>query len=481
MALEARIRELEKATQALDPDAAERARLERAVLAYASAHVQDRPQMPVYQSTPDQGAGLYDSPLSEEPIAIEAALQLLRDHVDRVGVTIGSPGHLAYIPSGALYVPALGDYLAAVSSRYVGLFFAAPGAVRMEHMLLRFFADEIGYPATAAGDLTSGGSIANLEGIVTAREASGLTAKDFARAVVYLSEQTHHAIAKALRIAGLGECQKRYVPLDAQYRMQAAALAAAIAADRQQGFLPWLIVATAGSTDTGAVDPLPAIADLAEQNGLWLHVDGAYGAAFVLCPPGRQILRGLERSDSVVLDPHKGLSIPLGLGALLVKDGAKLQQAHHYSANYLQDAAVADEISPAELSVELSRPFRGLRLWLPMKLAGVAPFRAALEEKLLLARYFHQQIQQIPGFEVGPAPDLSVVTFRYLPARGDANAFNQQLVTAIRDEGKIFLSSTLIDRQFTLRLAILGLRTHLDTIDLALEVLERQAKRLRTT
>jgi glutamate/tyrosine decarboxylase-like PLP-dependent enzyme len=436
---------------------------------------------PVYNISDNERYALYDSPISEEPMDPDAVLELLDRGVNESGVTIGSAGHMAYIPGSNLHASALADYLGAVFNKYSGLSFASPGMVRMERMLLRWVADLVGYPATAAGDLTSGGSIANLVGIVTAREASGLKAKDFGRAVVYLSGQTHHAIDKALRIAGLGESPRRFVPLDERYRMRPEALEEAIENDANAGLYPWLIAASAGTTDTGAVDPLADIADVAGRNDLWLHVDGAYGASFALSGLGGQALRGIERSDSVVVDPHKGLFLPFGSGIVLVREGRHLLDAHHYDASYLQDKDVlasGDEVSPADLSPELTRPSRALRLWLPLKLAGVAPFRAALEEKLLLARYFHEQMMREHGFEVGPPPDLSIVTFRYLPRTGDTNAFNRRLIDAVQRDGRIFISSTMIDGKFTLRLAILSLRTHLETIDMAIDVLREKATRL---
>jgi glutamate/tyrosine decarboxylase-like PLP-dependent enzyme len=239
------------------------------------------------------------------------------------------------------------------------------------------------------------------------------------------------------------------------------------------------VIATAGTTDVGAIDPLGAIADIAGAEGLWLHVDAAYGGAFLLCEEGRRALAGIDRSDSTVIDPHKGLFLPFGSGALLVRSRDRLAAANRYHANYMQDAFRADvELSPADLSPELSRPFRGLRLWLPLKLYGLAPFRAALEEKLLLARHFHERLSALPGWEVGPPPDLSVVTYRYLPARGDADAFNRRLVEAVQGDGRVFISSTQLDGRFTLRLAVLNVRTHLEQVELALEVLEHHARRL---
>jgi glutamate/tyrosine decarboxylase-like PLP-dependent enzyme len=277
----------------------------------------------------------------------------------------------------------------------------------------------------------------------------------------------------------MGGCIKHEVPVDANYRMDAQALEMAIVSDQMAGLTPWLIVAAAGATNTGAVDPLQEISEIAAAHNLWFHVDGAYGALFVLCPEGRATLKGMASSDSLVLDPHKTLFLPYGTGAVLVREGGKLYASQNWRADYMQDIPDdIEEVSPAELSFELTKHFRGLRLWLPLKLFGVAPFRAALSEKVLLARYFHEQIQRVNGFEAGPAPDLSIVTYRFRPPRGDANEFNRRLVKRIQEEGRVFISSTRIDGEFVLRLAVLSFRTHLDDIEEALDVLRSNAERL---
>jgi glutamate/tyrosine decarboxylase-like PLP-dependent enzyme len=301
--------------------------------------------------------------------------------------------------------------------------------------------------------------------------------------VAYLTDQTHHSVVKGLRIAGMEECVVRHVPLDEHYRMQTDALETEIRSDRQAGLLPWLVAAAAGSTDTGAVDPLASIADIANHYQLWMHGDGAYGAMFALCERGKAILRGIERADSVTMDPHKGLFMTMGTGAVLVRNGDNLLKAFQSHANYLEGAETASstgEVSQADLSPELTRPFRGLRLWLALKLTGVAPFRAALEEKLLLARHFYEGLQRLDGFVTGPIPDLSVVTFRYRPSHGNANEFNRKLIQAIQQDGRIFLSSTQINGEVSLRLTVLGFRTHLETVELALEILQQKAKEIES-
>ncbi|NQW03986.1 MAG: aminotransferase class V-fold PLP-dependent enzyme [Acidobacteria bacterium] len=479
MDLLTRLRALEAISRTLDPPRAEREALLGAAAEYGNAFVDQIENLPVYVSNQGTGEGLYDSPIGDTPVPIAELLALIKTNVDTPGINPASGGHLGYIPGGGITQSAVADYLAAITNRYAGVFFASPGAVRMENMLLDWMAGMVGYPAGTVGNLTSGGSIANLIGIVTARDARGVTARDIPRAVVYATTHAHHSLDKALRIAGLRECPLRHVPMDARYRMDADALHAMVAADQKAGLRPWLVIASAGTTDVGAIDPLSAIADVAQRHGLWFHCDGAYGAFFALLPDIRARLSGMERSDSIIMDPHKGLFLPYGSGAVLIKDKQAMVDAHYYVANYMQDTLHArDEASPADLSPELTKHFRGLRLWLPLKLLGVAPFRAALEEKLLLAQYFHDAIQQIPGFEVGPTPDLSVVTFRYVPTRGDADAFNAQLVQAIHNDGRVFLSSSQIDGRFTIRLAVLAFRTHLAQVDLTLDMLRDHVARL---
>lgn len=476
-----RLRQLEGASRALDPGANRRKKLRTAIMALSERFLRGLRSGKAYEETADKGVGLLDAPISENGIPIDDAIALLEHDVLRPGANPASGGYLAYIPGSGLYHSALGDFLAAISDKYAGVFFAGPGPVRMENMLVRWAADLVGYPAGAGGNIASGGSLANLAAITTARDAHGLKSADFANVAVYLTSQAHHSVDKALRIAGLGEAKLHYVPMDDAFRMRTDALEVAIASDRAQGLKPWLIIAAAGTTDTGAVDPLDAIATIAERERCWFHVDAAYGGFFLLTDHGLNILRGIERSDSAILDPHKGLFLPWGSGMLLVRDVKLLAAAHSYSGHYMQDATHdAGEISPADVSAELSKPFRALRMWLPLMLVGVKPFRAALEEKLLLTRYFYEEIQTL-GFKVGPEPDLSIVTFRWAPAGASvehANELNQRIVDGARKDGRVFFSSTMLDGRYTIRMAALGFRTHRRTIDLALRVLAEQVKAL---
>ena len=478
---EHRLAELETLSRRLQPDADARRRLDRQALALADDYYARLDEQPVLE-TPDVCVPeTRYAAFSEKGETPEQVFQALQPILGRSGVKLGSGRLFGFIPGSGMHAAALGDLLAAVTNRYVGASFAAPEAVKLERGLLRWLASEFGYPESAAGDLTSGGSIANLTAIAAAREAQRIDPRDYERAPIYCTEQAHHCVDKALRILGLDRCPLRRIAMDAGYRMRPDELERAIEADRAAGRLPWLVVASAGTTDTGAVDPLDTIADIARDSGLWLHVDGAYGAAFALCRPGRARLRGLGRADSLIVDPHKGLFTPFGSGVVLVRDPEHLRGAMTERAAYMQDAhslAGDHTAEPHDVSVELSRHFRGLRLWLPLRLHGVASFRAALEEKLLLAEYFHRRIGELHGFEAGPTPDLSVVTFRYRPASGDADAFNRRLVDTIQREGRVFLTSTVLDNRVILRLAILAQATHREHVDEALATLTETTARL---
>lgn len=481
MSIKQRLRQLQHEAKPLELGPADRHAQLRAVEGHVETYLADAANRPVYMPDRDSDGAFNELGLTEAPAPIDTALAMLDQHVLNSGFDIGSQRYLAYIPSGGLYTSALGDYLAAATNRYAGVQFAAPGVTRLERMLVRWVADELGYPASAQGDLTSGGSIAALSAIVAARESFGIRSRDVERHVVYATSLTHHTFFKALRIAGLVDCQVRTIALDKAYRMDANELERAVAEDKTAGLVPWLVAATAGTTDLGTVDPLDQIADLAEQHGFWFHVDGAYGGAFALCEPGRQRLTGIERSASMILDPHKGLFIPFGTGIVLVRDGQQLLDAYFARGAYMQDLKQSDahhEQSAADLSPELSRPFRGLRMWLPLKLAGIAPFRAALEEKLLLAEYAYQRLSDMDQFDVGPHPDLSITAFRYLPKHGDADEFNLRLADAIRADGRTVLSTTTLDDMIVLRMAILGYNTHIDDIELTLDLARDIAQRL---
>jgi len=481
-----RILQLERASAPLEPTPAQRAEWTDAVQSYAFDFIDGLPQAKAFVKAAHPGLGILELPLDNQPKPMETVLAVLKAKVPHEGLNPASGGHLGYIPGGGIYPTALGDYLAAVSNEYAGVFYAGPNAVRMENSLIRWMCNLVGYPEHALGNLTSGGSLANLIAFVTARDAKQITSGKVTRSVIYLTEQVHHCVHKAIRIGGMGEAIVRTVPMDDRFRMNAKALSDLVERDRVDGLYPFLVVASAGTTETGAMDPLDDVADICERHELWFHVDAAYGGFFLLADVEnadgttiRDMFKGIERSDSVAIDPHKGLFLAYGLGAVLIKDVRAQLASHYYRATYMQDTLSAtEEYNPADLSPELTKPWRGMRMWLPMQLYGIAPFKAALEEKILLCRYFHEEIQT-RGFEVGPYPDLSVCRYRYVPKEPkDANAFNARLLEYVQADGRIFISSTTIDGVYWLRVAVLCFRTHLREMDMLLEVLKNGVAQL---
>lgn len=469
-----KILEIEKVSQLLEPEVEQRSDWNQQVMEYTDAFLTGMEQRKTFEAFTENGIALLDHPIQEEGREMKMLLEIIKENVDTPGLNPAAGGHLAYIPGGGIYPTALGDYLAATTNRYAGIFFASPGAVRMENQLIRWMCSLFGYPDTAFGNLSSGGSIANLTAIATARDAQDIKAADIAHSPIYLTSQAHHSIQKAIRIAGLTEAPLRYIPVDEHFRMDTTALKTQLAADRAAGLKPFLLVAAAGTTDTGAIDPLGALAEIAKANNLWFHVDAAYGGFFILAEETREALQDLRLADSITIDPHKGLFLAYGSGAVLIRDVDAMRKTHYYQANYMQDTIGADEeLSPADLSPELTKHFRGMRLWLPLQLYGLKVFRYTLRQKLWLCRYFYEEIQKL-GFEVGPYPELSVMIYRYVPAEGEADAFNAALVKAVREDGRVFLSSTSIEGVFWLRLAVLSFRTNLATIDLCLQVLKEK-------
>lgn len=458
------------AAQPLEPDDAGREALGRMALDHALSYLKAIPDAPSSHPASEVFARDLAPEFVEAGRDVDAILDYVRACIDTPGFATTSPRFMGYIPGGGLFHSALADMLAATSNKYAGFASASPGAVRLENTVTRWLADVIGYPASAMGTLTSGGSIANLTAIVAARDARD----EAGGGAVYLTRFAHHCVDKALHVAGRDKAPRRLIATDDRQRMAVDELEKALAADIDAGIPPWLVVASAGTVDTGAVDPLEEIAALCRRYGAWLHVDGAYGGLFALCDEGRAKLRGIEQADSVALDPHKTLFLPYGTGAVLLRDGQYLSASFSAQAEYIKPLGESDVgPSPADLSIELTRHFRALRLWLPLQLAGVGAFRAAQSEKLALAQHFYGRLQQLEGFELGSPPDLSVVAFRYRPATGDIDTYNEKLIQRLVNEGRVLLSGTRVDGRYMLRCAILSFRTHIEHVDEVVEALLR--------
>ena len=409
--------------------------------------------------------------------SLDEILSLYQSEVAETGINAASGGHLGYIPGGGIFTSAIADFLAAVTNPYAGVYYASPGAVVIENEVINWLKSIFSFPKTAVGNLASGGSVSTLISLTAARDKHQIKNERIKNSVVYLSEQVHHCLQKTLLIIGLEDIIIRYVPLDDHHKIRPEALEKLITKDIAEGLNPFLVVGTAGTTDTGTVDPLDKIADIAAKYKMWFHVDAAYGGFFILTSKKEQ-LKGIERADSLIVDPHKGMFLPYGLGAVLIKDEEAMLHSNHYLASYMQDAEEGGNVtnSPANLSPELTKHFRGLRLWLPLQLHGIEPFAASLEEKFLLLHYFRKKVTEM-GFKVGPEPDLSVSYFWY-PFEKNSNERNKHLMEAIHRDGSIFFSSSVIHEQYVIRIAILSFRTKLMHIEKALQMIDECLKKM---
>ena len=447
-------------------------RMAEAVVERSIAHVASLGAQPVRG---DVEAGSFvqalREPVPEAGCALEPLLDQLFDDCIPRSFNTASPGYLAFIPGGGVFPAALADFIADTANRYTGVWQAAPALVQLEANALDWLRDWMGFPATARGLFTTGGSMATFNALLCARERH--LGADIRRGVLYTSDQAHHSVLKAAKMAGVMPDRVRALPCDERYRLPVPALAEAVDADRRAGLRPFAVVSSAGTTNTGAVDPLPAIAALCRDEGLWHHVDGAYGAFFNLFADGRAVLQGLDRADSLTLDPHKGLFLPYGTGALLVRDGAALRAAHEATADYLPAMPHPDDFyDPSQHGPDLSRGFPGLRVWLTVKLYGAAGYRAAIAEKRALALDAHRRMAALPGLAVATPPELSLFAFHATwpgASRAEEDAATRRLLERTTARGRVMLTGAVARGRYLGRVCVLSFRTHAQQIDWLVE------------
>ncbi len=462
----------------LEPDASEMRHLVDEAMDRIVAHIESLPQQPAGNT---EGAAelarTLIEPLPRRGESYEKLLdQLFNDLIPR-SFNAAGPGYLAYIPGGGLFHSAIADLIAGAVNRYTGVFAAAPALVQLESNVVRWFCEIVGFGRGSGGILTTGGSLANFTAIVAARKK--LLPENFFRGTLYCSDQVHHSFQKAANLAGFPYGNIREIPSDERFCMRIDALEEAVARDEAGGWTPFLVIGSAGTTNTGAVDDLQEIARVARSHAMWFHVDGAYGAFFLLTGRGKDAMRGVEQADSVVLDPHKTFFLPYGTGGLVVRDASALRRAHSLHAEYLpemqDDEALVDF---CEISPELSRAYRGLRVWLPIKMFGIDVFRQQLDEKLDLTEWATAELRKIEDMEIVAEPQLSIVAFRLNPGvrdRGrrmsedELNALNRELLARINGRQHVMVTPTVLDGRFVIRICVVSFRTHRDRMQIALD------------
>ena len=431
------------------------------------------------------GGGLPEHGTAPDELLRDAA-RVLFEH----SALNGHPRFFAYITSSAAPIGALGDLLAAAVNPNVGGFPLAPLATELEAQTVRWIAELLGYPADCGGLLVSGGNMANFIGLLAARAAqaswdvrtTGLAADGAVPLRAYVSAETHTWIQKAADLFGLGTDAIRWIEADDEQRMIVPALRERLAADRAEGALPLLVVGTAGSVSTGAIDPLDELADLCRDENIWFHVDGAYGAPAAVLADASPALTALGRADSLAVDPHKWLYAPLEAGCVLVRDREALRRTFTYRPPYFRfEQGENAPIQYVDFGPQNSRGFRALKVWLALRQAGREGYARSIAEDIELARELHRLADADPELEAWTT-SLSITTFRYVPPGVEAgtpdgekllNRVNEELLGRLQSGGEVFLSNAVVRGAYLLRACVVNFRTSLADIRAVPEIVKR--------
>jgi len=432
---------------------------------------------------PDLQQALMRQPLPERGTSADELLDFIESTVFQHPMGNGSPRFFAWGNSPPAPIGIVGDFLAA------GLNPSVAGgdhaATYLEHATLEWMRAIVGYPPGGGGLLASGGSVGNLIGLAVMRHvksggavrASGL--RDGPPLVVYTSTEGHSCIQKAVELLGIGAANLRRVPVIGEWQMDVAALQGMVASDRAAGLMPACVVATAGTVNTGAIDPLNTIAELCAAERMWFHVDAALGGPGALLPELAPLYRGIERADSLAIDPHKWMYVPVECGCALVRDAAAMRDTFSLVPPYLRDDTVLPWFS--EFGIQQSRGFRALKLWLTLKYAGIDGYRKALAADVALAQGLRRKLQESPDFDIVAAGPLSITCFRYHPRDGRSDAevdqLNRELLDAVQQDGEVFLTGTELAGRFVLRACIVNFRTTEQDVERLVHVIRQAGQR----
>ena len=456
----------------LDLDHETMKRLGRRVADMVAEHLATLRQQPVLTGLRREGAErLLASSPPKMGTDFEELLSVLEEKVFAYHAREPHPGFLAYVPSCPTFPAVLGDWVASGFNFFAGVWPVASAPNQLELVVLDWFRAWLGMPPGTSGLLTSGGSAATVTAVVAARHAAVRDdAGRLERLVMYTSEQAHSSVTRAGWIAGVPRAQIRPVAADPQFRLRPDALAESVRQDRERGLLPFLVVASAGTTNTGAVDPLLDIADLCARERLWLHVDAAYAGFSVLTARGAAALHGIARADSVTLDPHKWLYVPFECGCLLAREPHRLRDAFRISPEYLKDVEhPGEEVNFADYGEQLTRYSRALKVWLSVSYFGTAAIADAIDGAMDLALMAERLVRETPGLEVLSGACFGILCFRAHPSGLDdaaaLDSLNERINAAINAGGRYFISSTRLRGTFSLRICVLGYRTTAEDIE----------------
>jgi aromatic-L-amino-acid decarboxylase len=417
--------------------------------------------------------------MPEDPSSFGEVFDAYTRNVAPNAVHLDHPRFFAFIPSVPNFPSILADALVAGTNVFAGTWLEASGPSQVELVVIDWFKAMLGLPAEAAGLLVSGGSIANLTALAVARRAA--LRDETKDAVVYLSDQTHASVDRALRLLGFRAEQLRRIPTDAGFRLDTSKLEERVRVDRKAGLRPFLVIANAGTTNTGAIDPMREVAEIAREHSLWFHADAAYGGFAALTERGRTLLEGIEHADSVVLDPHKWFYCPFEAGCAIVRRGRLMRETFRILPEYMTDVArEEEEVNFCDYGLQLTRGFRALKVWMTVKTFGTRRIREVIDQCLDLTEYAARLFAQSPRIEIITPPSLGVFTFRYvsekLPASGAEaflNKLNSDLVARAIASRQIMVSSTRLDSRQVIRFCVLNHRTRKEDVREALRLVEQ--------
>src|SRR5205809_163609 len=424
-----------------------------------------------------------DHTVPTKGIDLNGLLKVFRETVIPFRRQNAHPRMFGYVQSPGTPLAAFADLLASVLNANLTVWRSAPAPVELERLTIDWIRQILGFNAGAGGLFVSGGSIANFAAIAAARQA-----KDYlsGRLRIYASSETHFSIAKAAALLGIGRENVRLVAVDERFRMRLDDLVAKITADLEAGYVPFCVVANAGTVNTGAVDPLAEIREVANRFQLWMHVDGSYGAFAVLAKSARKLFAGIEQADSIALDPHKWLYLPVDVGCVIYRSPEIARAAFAHDAEYTR--IIGEEADEAfafwDYGPELSRRFRALKVWMLLKGVGLESLSAAIESNLACARYFESIVRESDDFEMIAPVELSIFCFRHVPIqlRSESDqaidGFNERLLVALQRDGSSYLSNATLGGRFALRGCVLNYRTSLRDMEILVEDLRRVAKTL---
>src|SRR6267378_3963174 len=430
--------------------------------------------------------GRLDSALPTHGTDFEDLLKVFRETIVPFSRQNAHPRMFGYVQSPGTPLATFADLLASTLNANLTVWRSAPAPVELERLTIDWVRQILGFNAEAGGLLVSGGSMANLAAIATARQAKN---RSSARLRMYASSETHFSIAKAAALLGIGRENVRHVPVDKHFKIRTDDLVAKINADVEAGYVPFCVVANAGTVNTGAVDPLAEIREVANRFQLWMHVDGSYGAFALLAESARKLFEGIEQADSIALDPHKWLYLPVDVGCIIYRAPEIARATFSHEAEYTR--VIGEEVDEAfafwDYGPELSRRFRALKVWMLLKGVGLDSLGEAIESNLVCARYLESMVRASDDFQMVAPVELSIFCFRHVPSHLRSESpqaiddFNERLLIALQRDGSSYLSNTTLGGRFALRGCVLNYRTTLRDMKILLDDLRRVAKTLPTS